>query len=131
MRKVTLKRVDYVVAEPDNQQSYRMDLIVTAADDMPKEVFVKQRFAIDDDAFAAVASPSQLEDLPVNEPNGDTSYFRSDAVSLVAVNQVTLEDIYSMVVTEVQQLVLNLNALDVEAVPQIICEITANSIEIQ
>ena len=128
MRKVTLKRVDHAPDSQDNLQFYGMDLTVTAADNMPKQVFVKQRFAIDDDAFAAVASSAQMEDLPVDEPNGDTSYFRSDSVSLVASNQATLEDIYSMVVLEIQQLVANLDALDVAAVPERICQITAISI---
>ena len=108
-----------------------MDLTVTSADDMPKEIFVKQRFALDDDVFAAIASPAQLEDLPINEPDGVTTYFRTSSVSLVAANQAALDSIYASIVAEVQQLVANLNALDVSAVPDLTCEITADAVVTQ
>jgi hypothetical protein len=128
MRKVTLKRVDHAPDSLTLPQSYSMDLTVIAADDMPKEVFVKQRFGVDDDRFAAIASPEQLESLPVDAPDTDTSYFRTASVSLVAANQATLEEIYSMVVAEIQLLTANLDALAVSALPDKICEITAISV---
>jgi hypothetical protein len=57
----------------------------------------------------------------------DTSYFRTNSVSLVADNQGALDDIYAMVVTDIQQLVADLDALDVVAVPEKTCDFTAIS----
>ncbi len=58
----------------------------------------------------------------------DTSYFRTNSVSLVANNQEALDDIYAMVVAENQQLMATLDALDVVAVPEETRDITAISI---
>ncbi|RTL07745.1 hypothetical protein EKK58_00970 [Candidatus Dependentiae bacterium] len=134
MRKITLQRVDQ---SPDPEvtdtyaQTYGMTLTVTAAYDMPAEVFVKQRISPDgtQDVFAAVASAQQLQDLPVNEPGGDTSYFRVSSVTVQGMNQAALDEIYRLVQEEIQLLVRNLDALDNQAVPSTTCEITVGSLE--
>lgn len=133
MRKITLQRVDHL---PDPEvtdtyaQTYGMTLTVTAAYDMPAEVFVKQRISPDgtQDIFAAVASAEQLQDLPVNEPGGDTSYFRTSAVTIQGLNQAALDEIARLIREEIQLLVRNLDALDNQAVPSTTCEITAGSL---
>ena len=111
-------------------QTYGMTLTVTAAYDMPAEVFVKQRLSSDptQDVFAAVTSVEQLEDLPVNAPSAVTSYFRSSSVTLTALNQAALDNIDRLVRNEIQLLIRNLDALDNQAVPSTICEITADSL---
>ncbi len=103
-----------------------------AAEYMPKEVFVKQRLTASsaDDCFVAVASVAQMEDLPVNSPGADTSYFRTDSVSLVSTNPVVLNTIYTEVLEEIQMLISNLEALDTQAVPETICDITSLSVEV-
>ena len=98
MRKITLQRVDLPIdtaANPLYGQTYGMRLTVTAAYDMPTQVFVKQRIAADgsQDIMAAVASAEQLESLPINEPGPDTSYFRTSSVELRAVNSARLDEI--------------------------------------
>ena len=131
MRQVTLNRVNQNPI-PDVVHAYGMTLTVTSADDMPTEVFVKQRLSADgtQDQFAAIASPAQLEDLLANEPSGDTSYYRSSTVSFVVANPARLEEIYNQVVAEVQALVYNLNILDLNVTPDTNCVITADSVSV-
>ena len=122
MRKITLQRVDQL---PDPEvtdtyaQTYGMTLTVTAAYDMPAEVFVKQRLSADgsNDVFVAVASTSQLEDLSVDAPTTGTSFFRSPEVTIRAINPATLDYVFNMVEQEITLLIKNLNALDISAVP--------------
>ena len=133
MRKITLQRVDKQTdptVPSTNAQTYGMTLTVTAAYDMPTEVFVKQRLASDgsQDIFAAVASAEQLDALPVDEPGQDSSFFRSNTVTLWALNQAALDDIASIAQWEIKLLIRNLNALDNEAVPSRTYEITGDSI---
>lgn len=94
-------------------------IVVEAVDavNMPSEIFVKQRlrnFAKDtfEDNFAAICSPAQLEDLPVNSPEGKISYFRVNRVELVANTPELLERIFDSMLYEVQKLVIDLNAID-------------------
>lgn len=133
MRKITLERVDQLpdpTVSDAHAQTFGMTLTVTAAYDMPAEVFVKQRLSPDgtQDIFAAVASAEQLEDLPVNEPGTDTSYFRVSSISVRAMNPAVLDDVYRLIREEIQLLVRNLDALDNQAVPSTVCEITADSL---
>ena len=130
MRKVTFRRVDFNPVDP--YPSYSMELTVTSADDMPKAIFVKQRFGDDSttDAFAAIASVAQLEDLPETAPEETTSYFRADSVRITALNQETLDFIYSEILSEIQLLVANLDALENEAGPERIVEVTGDSVSV-
>lgn len=133
MRSITLQRVDQL---PDSQvtelyaQTYGMTLTVTAAHDMPAEVFVKQRISPDgsQDVLAAIASAEQMQDLPINAPGGSTSYFRTSSVTVQGLNQAALDQMYLLVQHEIQLLIRNLEALDVQAIPSTTCEITAVSV---
>ena len=94
-------------------------IVVSAVDavDMPSEIFVKQRFRnfardVFEDNFVAVCSPTQLEDLPLNAPEGKTSYFRVSEVELIANTPELLERIFDSMLYEVQKLVLDLTAID-------------------
>ena len=133
MRNISLQRSDSVVETEISTPAaptYGMTLTVTSANDMPLEVFVKQRLAADGsrDNFAAIATPEQLEDLLVDEPHGSTSYFRTSSVVLYSLNKATLDDLYSTIVEEIQLLVANLDALDRLENPPTNCVITANSL---
>lgn len=129
MRKLTLRRVDFNNST-EVLPSYSMELTVTTANDMPKEVFVKQRLDTvpPSDDFAAVASASQLEDLPVGGPTSPSSYFRTDSVKLVSSNPATLDEIHGEVNTELQLLIANLDALDKVVSPSRSWEISGNDI---
>jgi hypothetical protein len=94
-------------------------IVVAAVDavDMPSEIFVKQRFrnfARDafEDNFVAVCSPTQLEDLPLNAPEGRSSYFRVSQVELIANTPELLERIFDSLLYEAQKLVVDLTAID-------------------
>jgi hypothetical protein len=95
-----------------------MVLTITNSEDIEKEVFVKQRlinFAIDqvEDVFAAVCSPSQLEDLPKNNPSQDSSYFRVNSVELRADSAEGLRAIFTTILTELRNLTKDLEALTI------------------
>jgi hypothetical protein len=104
---------------PDvNVKGHSMVLTITNSEDIEKEVFVKQRlinFAIDqvEDVFAAVCSPSQLEDLPKNNPSQDSSYFRVNSVELRADSAEGLRAIFTTILTELRNLTKDLEALTI------------------
>jgi len=125
MRRITLTRVD-AKGTPNKPTAYSMELTVSAANDMPNEVFVKQRIGEDasTDAFAAVASPEQLESLLL-EPAA-TSYFRSAKIKLVAANQAALDEMFDQIAAELQLLILNLTALTTVIAPSRVYTVTAN-----
>lgn len=112
MRTIHLKRVNHTPLQ--GYPAYGMEVSVTSADNMPKEVFVKQRFGLDasNDTFACIASAVQLEELPINIPGPTTSYFRTDEVSLIALTEDALDAIYEAILVEVEALIANLDALD-------------------
>ena len=129
MRKLTLERTDFNDST-ETLPSYAMELTVTTANDMPKEVFVKQRVDTvpPSDDFAAVCSAAQLEDLQVGGPGGGTSYFRTDSVKLVSANPAVLDSLHAEIVGEIQLLIANLDALDVIVEPSRSLEISGNDI---
>lgn len=131
MRTATLQRVDRN-PDPEAVHAYAMDLTVLSADSMPTEVFVKQRVSTNpvSDQFAAIASVAQLEDLSANEPNGESSYFRSASVSFVVINPARLNEIFDAVAEELQQLISNLNALDHVATPSRSYQITESAVTV-
>jgi hypothetical protein len=113
MKKINLLRRSLIKTP---LSSYRLDLEIMSTEDITKDVFVKQRLrAVDnsiDDRFVAIASPAQIEDLGVNSPNGDSSYFRSSVVSLVSSNPDYLEETFNIILTELQSLTEAIEVLD-------------------
>lgn len=92
------------------KQSYRLVLEVTNSEDIPKEVFVKQRtknFVTGefDDVFVAIATPTQIEDLEVDAPAKGTSYFRTNKIDLVSRNIDYIDLIKDTIMAELDKLV--------------------------
>jgi hypothetical protein len=98
-------------------QSYKLVVEAINPENMPQEVFIKQRlknFAQDsfDDNFVAVCTPVQLEDLPVNAPDAGSSFYRVSKIELVGRLPEALDKIFDSLLYEVEKLVADLNALD-------------------
>jgi len=96
--------------------SYSMILDILAAENAPKEVFIMKRtknFVSDqfDDVFAAVATPVQLEDLPIGAPDANSSYYRVSSVELIARTAEGIDAIFDSMIYELNKLSLDLDAL--------------------
>lgn len=118
-----------------NAGSYKMVLEVLSAENISKNIFVKQRlrnFVENnfDDVFVAVCTPAQVEDFDQNAPSADTSYFRVSKIELVSRNADYLEQVFESVLREVQKLIDDAEALrDIK--PEAIYNLVSNtSIEI-
>ena len=116
MKKITLVRRS-IKPTADKLTSYSMELEVITAQDIDKHVFVNQRFHnVDgtfDDRFAAVASPTQLQDLDVNSPGPDTSYFRVSKIVLTHASLDYLNYIFDTIVTDISMLIKDDTAMEV------------------
>jgi hypothetical protein len=115
-------------------QSYKLVVEALNPQNMPQEVFIKQRlrnFAQDsfDDNFVAVCTPVQLEDLPINSPDAGGSFYRVSKIELVGRLPEAIDKIFDSLIYEVQKLVDDLNALDYLKSAQIY-DITAGSTEL-
>lgn len=133
MRKIVLQKIDRppdTTTPTTSAQTYGMDLVVTAAYDMPAEVFVKQRISEDgsQDITVAVASAEQMESLPAEAPNSDSSFFRTDRASFFALNPAALDEIYQLVNENIALLISNLNALDDQVTPPVEAEIIGGNV---
>ena len=98
-------------------QSYKLVVEAINPEDMPSEVFIKQRlknFAQDsfDDNFVAVCTPVQLEDLPIAAPDAGSSFYRVSKIELVGRLPEAIDKVFDSLIYEVQKLVQDLNALD-------------------
>jgi hypothetical protein len=99
--------------------------------DMPSKIFVKQRirnFAAGtfDDTFAAICTPTQLEDFPEDAPAEGSSYFRTNKVELVCRTPEQLQSVFDSLVYETKKLVVDLTDMERLSVAQLY-SITANS----
>ena len=96
--------------------TYTMSLAVSTTTNMPAEVFVFQRCTKYDgttvDEFAAVATPTQLEELEVGCPGAGTSYFRMGSVQLTSQSAQELLSVYRQLLQQVNQLCADMDALD-------------------
>jgi hypothetical protein len=131
MAEITLLRKSTI---PKDNGSYRMSLEITAAKDIPKYAFVKQRirnFIEDkfDDNFVAICTPAQLEDFDTNSPAEGSSYFRSDKIDIVSRNLAYLEQVFHSIIGELQKLVDDYESLNV-LIEDGIYTITADHIEL-
>ena len=101
-----------------NMGSYRMQLEVISTEDITKHIFVKQRVrnffkSNFDDLFAAVATPAQLEDFNIDAPNENSSYFRDSKIDIVSRNPKYLEEVFDEIISQLQKLVGDTEALNV------------------
>jgi len=115
MKSITLKRRS-VAASPTNPQSYVVELEVSTANNIDKNLFVKQRFrkpeGIYEDKFAAVCSPAQLQDLDTVSPASGESYFRDSKVTLIGTNPSYLDSVVNEIVSDIQILIDNDTSLE-------------------
>jgi len=90
---------------------------------MPNEIFVNKRFETPDntytDVFVGVATPAELADLNTVSPAQGSIFFRTSTVNLMCNSLDYANQVYNDIVSEVNQLVQDLNALDVLAVQNV------------
>ncbi len=90
-----------------------LQIEATVSDSMEKEVFVKQRIPKSNgqfsDVFVAIATPVQMEDLDVDSPTSDTSYFRTAQIELVCFSAEYANTVWETIQSEVTLLVRDLN----------------------
>ena len=115
MKKVRLTRRLAKTSEPQ-ALSYVLEVEVISTEDITKNIFVKQRVVRPDgsfnDSFAAVATPTQLEELNVGCPNADTNYFLDSKVTVYGTNESFLNYVYTTITEDVKLLIDNSEALD-------------------
>jgi len=97
--------------------SYKLVVEAANAENMPSKVFVNQRihnFAKGsfEDTFAAVCTPTQLEDLAEDAPAKGTSFYRTNKVELVMQVPETVDTVFESILFEVKKLVQDLDAMD-------------------
>jgi len=97
--------------------SYKMMVEVTSAVDAPSEIFVIKRtrdFVKDqfDDVFAAIATPTQLEDFPVLAPNENSSYYRTNKATLIVRTAEGMQAVFDSMVYEIKKLATDLEAIN-------------------
>ena len=110
-----------------------LKLVVEAinAVNMPSKIFVNQRirnFATDtfDDTFAAICTPTQLEDFPEDAPAEGSSYFRTNKVEVVCRTPEQLQSVFNSLVYETKKLVVDLTDMERLSAAQVY-SITADS----
>lgn len=105
------------IVEVPDISSYRLVIEAVNPQDMPGKIFINQRirnFAKGsfDYVFAAVCTPTQLEDLAEDSPEEGTSYYRTDRVDIIARTPEVLETIFNSLLYEVKKLVIDLTDLE-------------------
>ena len=96
-------------------QAYDLKAEVTAATDMPKEIFVFQRPPSnnpEDDAFVCIADPVDLEEFPVNTPDllNEMPYYRKATVELKFRDMTTLDETLELIKKDIEALLVALKA---------------------
>jgi hypothetical protein len=93
---------------------------VTSSEDIEKEVFVKQKLVNflndqNEEVFVAVCSPTQMEDLSKLTPTGNSSYFRTSKISLVANTPEHLQAIFDTLLYELHKLTVDIEVLAIQS----------------
>ena len=96
--------------------SYRINLVISSAQDIPKELFVKQKiknFVTNafEEVFVAVCTPAQIADFPVNSPSEGSSYFRASSITLTFRTAEDMEEVINSINYEIQKLVKDYTVL--------------------
>jgi len=97
--------------------SYKMTVEVTGAVDAPSEIFVIKRtrdFVKDqfDDVFAAIATPTQLEDFPINAPTENSSYYRTNKATLIVRTAEGMQAVFDSMLYEIKKLATDLESIN-------------------
>jgi hypothetical protein len=95
------------------------------------KIFVNQRirnFAKNtfDDVFAAVCTPTQLEDFPEDSPVAGSGYYRTNRIELVCRTPEQLQSVFDSLLYETKKLVVDLTDMDNLSAAQVY-NISANS----
>lgn len=96
--------------------NYQLNIYASGQSGMPPEIFVMQR-KLDPitktlvDKFVAVATPAQLESLPINCPEPGSSYFRSIGVVILGETAEYMQWVLTQIQADTQMLIDDLNAL--------------------
>jgi hypothetical protein len=114
MRSISISRQS---ADSSIPGAHLLTLTIHTGNDITTTLFVKQRIIkpgnTADDTFVAVASPTQLEDLPVGAPlTGNTGFFLDSTITLVSSDPAILEEIWNGVLDDIQLLTSQLDDLD-------------------
>lgn len=124
---IQLTRQDQTVYVEGRTQGYRMLIEVTAAQGVSPNIFVFLRQIVNgvqDDVFQNVASPADLQEYPVNNPNPDTiaqpPFYRLSAVDLVFRTQDLAEEAWRDLQNDVAQLRQSLNYMNNLAVQEVV-----------
>lgn len=123
MVQITIRKT--VPVYTSEKQSYDLQLEVTAAADMPREIFVfkhglqilppppvQSPAATPQDIFICIADPVALEEYPAKAPDGDPSnpYFRVACITLRFRSVLDLQRTWTYIMQDVQGLVDALNS---------------------
>ena len=111
VRSVTLRKGITGTYVEGRTQGYLLQLEVTETVGVDPYLFVFQRIN-DNDEFSNVASPADLEEYPVGEPDDGSPFFRLHEASLVFRNLTQLEKSVEDVEKDIEGLVETLNQLD-------------------
>lgn len=120
-------------AVKQNGPTYILDVEIISSEGITKDIFVKQRRRnlnnTFDDVFVAIATVAQIEDFDTGSPAEDSTYFRTSSLALVGTNPAFIEELFTTVLSEIQQLVDNAEVLE-EIKPDGVYEITADTIDV-
>ena len=117
-RSVTLKRSEIEEYIEGRTQGYRVRFDVLEAVCMPAELFVYQRVlgsvpGTVIDTFSNVASPTDLEEYPTDEPTDAVGFYRLSHVDLIFRSIDLLSQSAQDLTRDISALVMALNQLDV------------------
>lgn len=116
-----MKSITVTVNGPNRIQdaklpAYRVDVSITGANDITTKLFVKQRIlkpeGTTEDNFVAVASPTNLEDFAEDAPLVDSSFFRSNSISLASSDPAFLSSTLETILSELSLLTKQMEILD-------------------
>lgn len=112
-------------------KAFRTTLEILSSEDITKYVFVNQRIRDYiknnfEDVFAAVSSPTQLEDLDIGSPSAETSYYRTHCIDIVTYSMNYMNEIVDSILIELQKLLRDFEALN-RLKPEALYELTAEN----
>jgi hypothetical protein len=114
MKTITLQRK--ATALIPGTTNYKLSLSITSVNDITDKVFVKRRlYKFDntfDDVFVAVASPAQIEELPVDAPSAPNIHYRTNKADITSSDPQLLDDVFTNILAELQLLTDQLTTLD-------------------
>lgn len=121
-RSIRLCRNSITQYSDGTQSGYRLNIRVLEAVDMTAYIFVHRRYSFTppQDEFDNVASPADIEEYPITEPDDESSSaFRLTTVSLVARDIDLLQESWLDVLQDINGLINSLNMMDVVDVEEL------------